>query len=281
MARAGRQALLQHTGSNRLAAYALDGSGRLTGDEILARTKLTWRVDDEPPLPEGLVAGPFALPPGQYEVTVQLRPDARASGAFWLRYDSGPTEIAAEFVADDGPTVMTIDLPLGLDLVWVGASTVSADDAASIVEVRPVHIVPTDDRLAIPDIRTVRWLDGPGQYLFVLDEGSYQEPERWWVQGDETVPLLISPNGARRLSVAVRRGLAGGETTVKVGELVQQTDMSPGRRWRVAADLTGTETVVPVSVGCSGGFRPNEVNAESEDWRHLGCSVTVDLLPRR
>ena len=127
-------------------------------------------------------------------------------------------------------------------------------------------------------ITAVRRLEGPGRYLFFLDGVTYHEPSRWWIGGDETVSLLISPNGAQQVSIAVRRGAGGGTTTVKVGDLVHTTDMKARRRWDVSADLTGSETFVPVSVGCSGGFRPRDANAESVDARYLGCEVTVRLL---
>ena len=277
MARDGRQTLLQSYGDPRLTAYRPNGFSRLTDDEFFSRTTLTWPIDRELSRPQGLIAGPFSLPPGRYEVTVQFRPDAQPTGSVWLRYDTGPAEIAAHAVEPNGSTVFTADLPLGLDTVWVGATTVEAADAATTVLIRPLQLQAKNDRRTGGDVMAVRPLEGPGRYLFFLDAETFQEPSRWWVRGDETASLLISVNGAQHLSVAVRRGAAGGTTTVAVGDLVHTTDMEPRRRWQVSADIAEGETLIPISIGCAGGFRPRDINAESGDTRFLGCEVTVRL----
>ena len=45
----------------------------------------------------------------------------------------------------------------------------------------------------------------------------------------------------------------------------------------VTADLSESETLIPIAIGCVGGFRPREINEQSTDRRYLGCEVTVRL----
>lgn len=273
----GQQALMQSYGSEQVAPYSLNDLTRLTDDEVFSRATVKWPIDEDLPRPEGLIAGPFALPPGQYEVTVQFKSGTQPSGSVWLRYDNGPTAITTQAVSGDEPTIFTVDLPLGLDTVWVGATTAETTDAASAVLIHPLNLVPKTDRRNNLDISSVRQLDGPGRYLFFLDRVTFQEASRWWVRGDETASILLSPNAARQVSVTVRRGAAGGTTTVEIGDQIRTTNMQRRRRWVVTADLSESETLIPIAIGCVGGFRPSEINEQSTDRRYLGCEVTVRL----
>ena len=225
----------------------------------------------------GLVAGPFVLPPGQYDITVWFDVDQQPRGQVWLRYDKGPAAVALEPVQGGAHTMMTVDLPVELDAVWIGASTEELAAAASAVTIRPRALTPRHERVAVPGVVAVRRLGSEGRFVFFLDAGTFQERERWWIRGDETASFLVSPSGGRRLSVSVRRGAVGGDTDVSLAD-VRETGHLPARRQRdVSIDLDGTEVVVPVSVHCSGGFRPVDHNPRSTDTRYLGCEVTVDV----
>ena len=277
VARIGQADLQRGYDGGRLTPYRSDLTGSLGTRELLGRMTRRWPVEPDAMPSRGLIAGPFALLPGEHDVTVWFDADRSPRGQVWLRYDKGPAAVAVGRVRGGTHTVMRVDLPLELDEVWLGASSPELAAAASAVAIRPRALTPRHARVSVPDVVAVRRLTGERRHLFFLDASTFQERERWWIRGDETASLLVSPAGGRRVSVRVQRGAAGGDTRVTLADVEDTGHLPAGRQRGVSLDLDGTEVVVPVSVHCANGFRPADRNRASNDTRYLGCQVTVDV----
>ena len=278
LTRAGQQELLRAYDPDRLGAYLVGRTSRLTETQVMERATLTWPARESPELKPGEIAGPFSLSPGRYEVSVWFRSGTTGERRMWLRYGNGPGFIAEQTSRGSGPVVIAIDLPVGLDSVWVGAFDVQTAEAAETVLVRPRSITPKPKRVQAPNMTAVRTIEGePGRYLFFLDQQAYREPTRWWIRGDRTTSILVSPNGARRMTVDVRRGRRGGSTAITIADWVQEFDLDARERREISFDLRGTEILVPLTVGCTGGYRPTDLDSDSTDQRYLGCQVSIRL----
>ena len=58
---------------------------------------------------------------------------------------------------------------------------------------------------------------------------------------------------------------------------MQEFDLDARERREISFDLRGTEILVPLTVGCTGGYRPTDLDSDSTDQRYLGCQVSIRL----
>ena len=280
----GQSSLINAYDGDRLHAFD-SRERRMLGDaDVFRRARAVPRLDGvqwfegNSSVPKGMITGPFALPPGRYAVRVDFSSASSTEGEIWIAFHRGPGVLARHPVGSGKAGVMTIDLPVTLDPVWIGTSTEAAAQAISAVEIVPEYVLPRSARPKHGNIRFAERIgDEAGQYVFHLDDHIWVEPDGFWVRGGRAASILVSPAGASALFVTIQNGAEPGPVTVELAgrREVVMLDGSIARRFRVP--LEGGEVLVPITIAAANGFRPVMVDPTSRDERWLGCFVRLSF----
>ena len=271
----GQQGLIGAYDGNQLRAFVYT-EGRTVGvTNVYQRARIVQPLSDA--RVSDRVSGPYALPPGRYQVRVYFESTPRSDGEVWIGYDRGPGVLVRHTV-ETNPVVMTLDLPVALDPVWVGTSTEDTAWAVSSVEVIPEHVVPRGARVDVGRIMFSEGLGGdPGRYVFYLDSNVWVEPDGFWVRGGAPASLLVSPAGTATVVVTIRNGGSAGPVTVELAGRRETLSLDAWEIQELRVPVTGQELLVPLTISPTNGFRPAEVDPESRDRRWLGCWVRLAL----
>ena len=299
----GQQSMIAAFDGERLLAYSYRDRRLLGATDLFARATISQpaashRPDPDPGQPQilrGRVFGPYALPAGRYRVRVTVDPTAHPIGRsgrsgrsndddadhdndVWVAHHRGPGVISQVTVSASGLGEMTLDLPVTLDPLWVGASSEPLARAITHVQIEPESVEPRTGRPSIANIRQSEILaDTPGRYTIHVDDNTYHEPAGFWVRGGRSASLHVSPNGASMLRVKVRNGAVPGPVAVEVNGIREVLELDRGETHEYRVPLTGQEVTVPLTFEPINGFRPSERNPESADTRWLGCRVALEL----
>ena len=270
----GRQHLLAGYDRSLVPVIQRSSVRTLPETELLKRATLVERVSVTR-TDQGRVAGPFDLPPGRYEVRIWTKV-AADDASLWIKFNEGPGILEQRVAGGENPVVMTLDLPVRLGYVWVGASDEATARKVTRVEVEPLVLIPQDARPDTPRVYAVSALErGAGRYLFFLDRYTYPEPGAFWVHGERAGRVLVSPGGAREIELFLGNGATPGQVTVSAPGVDETLSLGAWETRTVQVPLGGTELLIPVTIGADHGFRPREVDPTSADPRWLGVQVAV------
>ena len=273
----GRQRLLQAYPGDQLQAFSYEAGGWLEPAELLDRVAVETRFDDGAPPDPARLVGPFALPPGRYDLRVWFREPQTGDGSVWLSYGPGGV-LARAYGRGVSPDVVPLDLPVGLTALQVGATSPEMAAAVTGVSVTPRAVVPRDERRKVGRIRSVKSIgDRTGAYLFFMDLYTFVEPENNWVRGARVSEFLVSPAGASRMRVVIRNGGADNRIEVTVGDHTEELELLAWETRELALPVRSGSEIIPIRVFPEGGFVPADVEPGSTDYRLLGCTVTVLL----
>ena len=286
--RLGQQSLMWAYDGERLPPVWLDKERAprpltlltpLTEDDVLRLSTIHWRRGEGPQQTGGRIAGPFALPPGRYEVDTTFDGRSEASNV-WVAYRRGPNVLVR--VPTDGAATarMRFTLPVGLDTVWVGSRSERVARSATAVRITPSSVAPSHRRPRLGEITHVDGIDAEtGRYVVYLDRNAYPEGGSWWVAGGRTAETLVTPGGATQLRVTVVQGAEAGPVRLRVGDSDEQMELGEKESRERTFQLGRDAATVPLSVSCQEGFRPSDHDPVSTDTRWLGCYVQVWLIP--
>ena len=273
----GRQRLLQVYPGDPLHAFSYENGGWLEPAELWGRAAVETRFDDGPPPDPARLVGPFALPPGRYDLRVWFDGSQTGDGSVWLSYGPGGV-IARAHGRGVTPEVVPLTLPVGLTALQVGATSPEVAAAVTGVSVVPQSVVPHDERREVGRIRSVKPIGNrTGAYLFFMDLYTFVDPENNWVRGARVSEFLVSPAGAGRMRVVIRNGGADNRIGVTVGDHTEQLDLLAWETRELALPVRSGSELIPIRVYPESGFVPADVEPGSTDNRLLGCTVTVFL----
>lgn len=284
------------------AAWGMDGaSGRLTTPAQLEalrtvsteRRLLAWHLPSLRRLPRSDVASLLtleparstasggagrndrplfvlpAMPAGEYRV----RPVAGGTDG-WIMLGIGRDQFAIRTeplaAARDG---LTVRFPVDVRALVVRGD----EDARRVIrglEVRPIDVVPAERRLTEAYARqAVRY---GAATVFFLDEGSYAEPEAFWVRGAAHSEVVVQPDAASTaVRLLLRNGAVENTVVVESGAWRNEERLAPGEERRLQVPLDPARGAALLSLTTSAGFVPAEVDPRSGDRRYLGVWVAI------
>ena len=210
-----------------------------------------------------------ALPAGEYRVT-PIATDLRG----WVMLGVGRDQFALRTeplpAAADG-----LELRLGTnvrELVMRGD-----EDARQVVgglRLEPLALVPQARR---PTDAFARRAVLYGQAtVFFLDDGSFAEPEAFWVAGARSTSIVVQPNDpAAAVDLHLRNAPVENRLVVESGKWREEVPLGPGEERRLRVPLEPTRDATLVHLSSAAGFRPSAVEPNSRDDRYLGVWVRV------
>ena len=234
------------------------------------------------PMERGRVAGPFSLPAGRHVVRLWIDRTAwtappGGSEYLWIAYHRSPGVLGVGRPARANPVEITLDLPVSLTSLWIGATADSLRQAVTHVQIDPVSVVPRSQRVSFGNVQYAAGVDEtPGRYALHTDDNVFVEGGGFWVRGGRLAALRVSPGGASRLRVRVQSGAVDGPVTVALDGTQEIVELTAGESREFSMALTGGERLVAVSVFPANGFRPSDLGVSS-DSRWLGCWVSIEL----
>jgi hypothetical protein len=221
---------------------------------------------------DGLLFAAWELPAGLYRVMA----DGRAPLTGTLEATVGRRVAPLWRVTLDGSapgaTPMLLDLTVGARVL-----TIRGDERAHrSLEAVSLHVERFTAR-PVPEYaaQAVRY----GNVLvWFVDEGSFPEPEGWWVQGNASASFVLEvSSGAASQPLLVRNGGARNCIVLASGAWQARLELNPGEERRIDLPLVSRRGRLVVT--SAGGFRPAEVDPASRDERLLGVwlrPLTVD-----
>ena len=212
-----------------------------------------------------------AMPAGEYRV----KPVADGADG-WIMLGIGRDQFAIRTeplaAARDG---LTVRFPVDVRALVVRGD----EDARRVIrglEVRPVDLVLPERRLTPAYARQAVRYDGTT--VFFLDEGSYAEPEAFWVRGAARSEVVVQPDAASpAVLLLLRNGAVENTVLVESGAWRDELRLAPGEERRLQVPLDPARGAALISLTTSAGFVPAEVDPRSADRRYLGVWVGIPI----
>ena len=273
----GRFALMQAFDPARLRTFDYAARAKMSPEQWIGQSAIA--IDLNPAKPaDGYVGPPLALAPGRYEVKVWFQGNRTLDGDLLLTFDR------AQILKRIGgplanPTVVTLDLPVAVPLVWVQVTERSTAQQAVRLEITPTDIVAANERSA-QDVHAVDAVPGwPDAYLVYTDDATLPEGGMFWTSGTERGQVLVVPAGGRQILLTLHVGPVGGTVRVTAGRDERREDVviEPEGTRTIAIPVGDGVRYVPVTVQAPTSFRPADVDPSSSDTRNLGCQVRIEV----
>jgi len=205
-----------------------------------------------------------AVPAGRYRV----RPRTRGPGG-WLMLGIGQDQFALRSAPLSSP--LEIEFP-----VDVRALIIRGDEEARrtlrSVAVEPLSVVPVTARLTDRVARrAAKYADASAYFL---DEGSFPEPDAFWVGGGRQSSFVLQPDRpAASIEIHLRNAPVDHRVTLDSGQWREELPLAPGEERRIRIPLVPGRNAALVTVTSPSGFRPSEVVPDSRDDRFLGVWI--------
>jgi hypothetical protein len=255
----------------RAVSVQLDGWKPLTRSDVTGRLRIELgRVPSSRTTGRDIPSmfAVSALPAGEYRLT--LTP---GSPRGWVMIG----------IARDQFALRTLQLPvesvtLQFPLPVRGLIVRGDEDARRTVRglaLEPVRILRPEERLTgDPARRAVRY---GASTVFFLDDGSYPEPEAFWIGGGRGSTVVVQPDSARpSASLRLRNGPLNNRVTVESGGWRRELDLSPDEEQQVEIPLAPSRGAGLLQIASSASFRPSDHDPASQDRRFLGVWVRVE-----
>jgi hypothetical protein len=222
----------------------------------------------------------FALPSGRYELDLAPRTGTGApaslSGQLVLQAGRSGGALTGWHVeaAAGSPWQATFDLPVDVNFVGFRASA-GLESAVGELRVRPMHVVPSLDRVAAYEVLASLALD---RFVFLFHDGaSYPEDGGFWVRGaSRAMVSVVSRTG--RLTTRVRLRLkspVANSIRFETPGRTWTTELEAGVPTELDVEPTPLDGTLRMTISPANGFRPSDVTPGNRDRRFLGCWVEV------
>jgi hypothetical protein len=221
----------------------------------------------------------FALPAGQYRVTLDPQPVSDAAplaGELVLQGGRHGGSLARWQVASPRtrPWQATFEIPA--DISYVGFRA-SGELAAAIggLHLIPVHVVPTLARTAMPEVLGSLLLGD--EFVVLLHDGaSFPEAEGFWVRGEVTASITVVSRSGRLTApvpLRVRNGPFLNVVRITTSQESMEVVLQPGEQRDVRLAPTPLDGTLRMRIHPERGFVPAKTDPGSTDVRVLGCWV--------
>ena len=254
--------LLRRVGGGPMLTLDLTNRQRLRGvDALRMRIEVTVEPDDRSPAT--LAEFPL-LPAGSYDVS--LRGSLSGAGSVFARADDDPFFIARATPADFARG-LAIDLPVAVRALTIRAAT---NAGITALEMRPVapRAVRASDLVAHHAAKYGE------TRVFFLDDRTMPEADGFWVWGARE-GLLVFESSGPSVNFVMRNGAAPNAVTIRAGDHEQTLTLAPGEERPVTIPASGAGAAFVTVVRTSAGFRPSDVDPQSQDRRYLGVFVVM------
>jgi hypothetical protein len=272
----GRIGVLNAYDPERLRGFDYTTRKWVDATDLVASSSLTIRRSSPSIVDrQGLVAGPFRLPPGRYDARVWFQQGSPRGGELQVSpYPGNPLARTSGALPD--PAVLTFELPVGIPISMALPDRPTAE-AVSQVQITPVTIVPKSLRIET-DARTIERLpDHPHAYIVYADNETYPEGGVFWTKGRKRAEVLVVQAGAKELLLTVYAGPSGGTAHVSVADRSFETALSPNESRQLTVSIANDSSPIRVRAQAAQSFRPSQLDPKSTDIRNLGCQVRINL----
>jgi hypothetical protein len=210
------------------------------------------------------------LPAGRYRVVAY--PRQRQVLAGWIILGVGQDQFA---LRSQPIAPIEIDLPVDVRALVVRGDEEARRSVGSIV-VEPLSLVPLAQRLT--SILARRAVKYPSAAVFFLDEGSFPEPDAFWVGGSRQGSFVIQPDRPTGvIGIAARNAPVANRVIVESGQWREALTLAPGEERRIDIPVAPGQRAALVTAISESGFRPSETVPDSQDQRFLGVWLQVGV----
>lgn len=271
----GRLSLMTAFDPVHLRAFDYARRARMAPGEWLAAGGVTIDLDPAQPVDGyGRLAGPLALPPGSYTVTVWFDRTPSRDGDLLLALGGGQMLRRVEGPLPN-PAVVRFDMPVAVPSLWVQLTELKTAQHAVKVEIQPDDLVPAGERLD-RDVRAVEMIpERPHAYMAYTNDWSYPEGGVFWTRGTGNASIVVAPDGARELVLTLHVGPNAGTVHLEAGKLAEDVNMAAGETRDVTIPIAPGARSVEIHAAAAHDFRPADVDPSSADTRRLGCQIRV------
>jgi hypothetical protein len=211
-----------------------------------------------------------AVPAGEYRIAA-LATDPRG----WVMVGVGRDQFA---LRTEPLAVVTegIDLRFAANLREL---VVRGDEEARQI-VRALRIEPlslTPRRLRATDAFARRAVRYAGTTVYFLDDGSFAEPEAFWVRGGRDSSVIVQPEDpADGVGLQIRNAPVKNRLLLETRTWRETLTLAPGEERRVRVPLDTSRDATLIHLASSSGFRPSAIDPNSRDDRYLGVWIKID-----
>jgi hypothetical protein len=211
------------------------------------------------------------LPAGEYRVHVEGTP---ARGWVMIGIARDPRDPFALRTVQLPAEPLLLDFP-----VPVRALVVRGDEDASRtvrqIAIEPVRLARAEHRLT--DDLARRGVRYGAATVYFLDDGSFPEPEAFWVGGSRESRIVIDPDAARSsVMLRLRNAPVGNRISISNGAWTRVLQLAPGEEQRLEVPLDPATGAALVRLNTSFGFTPADHEPGNRDRRFLGVWVKLE-----
>ena len=109
--------------------------------------------------------------------------------------------------------------------------------------------------------------------VFLIGGNAWVEPGGIWVAGGSNAEFAIAPDGQSPIQLSVHSGPVDNELTLESGTWRERVALKAGEGRVLQLPTDGRSRATPLKVTAANGFRPVDVDPESEDERFLGVRI--------
>jgi hypothetical protein len=263
------QVLRRISGESTLVAATLDPAQRVAVSGVAERLRLEPAPATEPGAagrndrPLYALAG---VPAGRYRLRVRSAGDGG-----WLMVGIG----ADQFALRTGP-IGSPPEPILLDFpVNVRAIVVKGDEQARRairgLTIEPLSVVAPEARLTpATATRAIRY---GSLNAYFLDDGSFGEPDAFWVGGGRQTSLVLQPDTPAALPILIRNAPVANVVSLSAGSWHESLTLAPREERTIQVPIDPSRAAALLTVSTTAGFRPSETDTNSRDHRFLGVWV--------
>lgn len=116
-----------------------------------------------------------------------------------------------------------------------------------------------------------------GVTVYFLDDGTFPEPDAFWVRGRRRATVVVQPDDTRpTVAVRLRNGAVANRVRVEIAGTGHDLTLAPGEERRLSIPIDGSRGAALVTLASDIGFRPSDHDPASRDTRDLGVWVHVN-----
>jgi hypothetical protein len=214
------------------------------------------------------------LPAGRYRLRLEADADVTDRVSIVVGRERHPEFIVLNSERQAlGPYEAEFDLPVDVHSIAVYGEATAREGITRAV-LQPVGLARPSD--GVTSGRAARAWGYDGGAVFFLDDETYVEPTGLWVKGGREAGLVIT--AAPEISTVrllVRNGAQDNTVELRTGAASTPMVLAGWEERVVEIPAPQRGSAVLVRVRPVGGFRPADVDPQSEDDRWLGCWIEI------
>ena len=109
--------------------------------------------------------------------------------------------------------------------------------------------------------------------VFLMDGSAWVEPSGVWVSAGSEVEFAVAVDSPAPVQLFVRNGPVENTVTLESGSWRESLTLRPGEERLMQLPIDANRRMTPLRVQSSRGFRPSDVDRNSEDRRLLGVWI--------